>query len=83
LWSAENTMKGEYCHVYTTEASCHTVKKCRWTGEKCLGEALAETCAEQKDTGILGVDTAFDRDGACSFGPIAGLMIVLGLLVVG
>jgi len=82
LWSANDTMKGEYCHMYKTQASCKTVEKCRWTGTKCLGEALSETCDEQKDSGILGYDTAIQKDGACSCGPYSAAMIMLGLLVV-
>jgi hypothetical protein len=76
-------MKLEYCHAYNTEESCKTVKKCRWTGSKCMGEALASTCAEQKATGVLGMDSPFAEAGARKLGYSSALLIVLGLLAVG
>jgi hypothetical protein len=61
--------KEEYCHAYTTEATCGTLDKCMWTGKKCTSKALGELCDLQEESGVLGVES-----GAFSFRPFAGLL---------
>jgi hypothetical protein len=81
-----DTLKKEYCHTYTTEASCNAVtgnRKCMWHGGKCMGKALGELCAEQKKTGILGMEYEDEEGGARSFCPFASVLIVLGVLISG
>lgn len=81
LWT--ETLKEEYCPTYTTEASCEKVgkNKCMWTGDKCMGKALGELCAEQKSSGVLGVEVPLES-GDRSFGPFAMLALASGFLVV-
>jgi hypothetical protein len=74
-------LKHEYCHTYTTEASCKTVNKCMWTGAKCTSKALGEVCKEQKSTGILGVEAGGESGSALGFRPLACLLLAFGFLV--
>jgi len=74
-------LKEAYCTPYTSEASCQSVKKCMWTGGKCMGKALGEICAEQKSTGVLGIEYGTE-DSAFGFRPFAGVLVAFGFLLV-
>jgi hypothetical protein len=78
-WSGK--MKKEYCYTYATQASCEGMKKCVWASGKCMPTALGKICAQQKETGILGIeDWQAEDSGANSFQSFAGVLMVLGLL---
>jgi hypothetical protein len=80
LWT--DTLKTEYCHTYTTEATCEKLDKCMWTGGKCTPTAIGKICAEQKASGILGIEAGgVDAGGAFEFRPIACLLLVFGMLI--
>jgi len=60
-WSSSGA--GQYCVNQKSEAACTSMKKCGWTGKECMGIALAEICAVQEATGILGMESGLERSG--------------------
>lgn len=79
-WTAAH--KGQYCIEQKTQEGCEKMSKCAWNGKECLGKALVDICAKQKETGVLGMEAPL-QSGSLNTEPVKALVMILMVFALG